>query len=367
MKLKEFVERLLGSLLGLGSVSNPDHEIAWRSARRTGIQVALACAGLVCAGAVLIFGYLWWKAYRTRMGDYTESDHVLISIDPLDLVENALIVGFAAVVLAGLATVVIARRALEPLRESLERQRSFVADASHELRTPLAVLNARAQYLQILTPQEDERREVVDELLGDTKILIDIVNDLLNAAARPSEEFVPVQVMPCIEGVQADMSVLAKKHGVEIDLDIGHGVTSDVRAAMPETAFRRCLVAVLNNAMNHTPTGGRIRIIVKSENARIVVRINDNGSGIVGIEPDRIFERFAHGSQEVLDGSGESGNGVGESSDAASSHGIGLALVRDIMSQYEGSVKLIETGPSGTTFELCVPLMVPCEKRRARP
>ena len=353
---------------------DPDWEISWRSARRIGLQVAAVCAALVLAGAVVVFAYLAYKAVFDPDMESIEAHHVAISFAPLDVTIGIALLGLSAVILAGLAAVFIARRAVEPLTESLRRQRAFVADASHELRTPLTVLNLRAQQLVTMIPaaepdserssvatgeesggmaareggelsgreyQDAALRSVALDLLDDTKILIDIVNDLLETAADVQADLVPASVEEAMDAVYHDMELLAERRDVTLTMS-----PVSARVVLPDVPFRRCLVALIDNAVAHTPRGGAVQVAAELTGSSVTIRVRDEGEGIVGIDPAHVFDRFARGA-----------GGESDAADGAvpQSHGIGLALVHDIAGRYGGSVVVEKTGPAGTIFALRVP------------
>ncbi|WP_449386453.1 histidine kinase dimerization/phospho-acceptor domain-containing protein [Cellulomonas soli] len=83
---------------------------------------------------------------------------------------------------AGAVGLLAARRAVRPVQDALATQRRFVADASHELRTPLTVVHTRAQLLLARTASDDPRRPVTAQLVEDTRVLGEVVTDLLVSA-----------------------------------------------------------------------------------------------------------------------------------------------------------------------------------------
>lgn len=101
------------------------------------------------------------------------------------------------------------------------------------------------------------------------------------------------------------------------------------------TALRRSLSALVTNALSHTPSGGRVRVWASTSGEFVVLPLAETGTGIRGIDPDRVFDRFAHGAPGALP-----------------SHGVGLALVRDTAAQAGGTVAVESTGPRGTTMSL---------------
>lgn len=291
------------------------------SARRISIRMALLCAAMVVAGATVFFVALWWKA--TKGPEAADSGkQIVVSLDFVDLGLAAAAAGIGAIILAGVGAFFFSRQATAPLEEAMERQRTFIADASHELRTPLSTMHLRVQQLEMLAGPEVQ--PVVAKLRTDTQGMVDIVDDLLAIASASHDPHARSRIRDVVDTVLSEQEVQAEALEVELEAKV-----DDSRCALGEVALSRCLTALVSNALSHTPRGGTVTIEVDNN----VVRVRDTGSGITGIDPNRIFDRFAHGDSGRLP-----------------SHGIGLALVRDTVNNAGGSVAVERTGPEGTTM-----------------
>jgi signal transduction histidine kinase len=301
------------------------------AAWRVGLLVASVCAGLVMLGGILFFGYLWFKARF----DATEpaAHHIVVALDTRDL-------ALLAIVAAGIAAVVASRRATAPMADALARQRAFVANAGHELRTPLAVLHARVQQLRRMTPPEDSRSGVVGELEQDSRALVDLVTDLLESAEGVAQAGARTDTGPIVEQVVSEVGLLAGQRQVTLTTS---GTNTNV--AMPAAALRRCLVALTNNAVTHTRDGGIVDIRTETNATTATILVRDQGTGLHGIRPDQLFQRFAHGTTDP------------DSAPVNASHGLGLSLVKDIATRYGGDVSLARSSPEGSTFRLRIPLI----------
>ena len=327
-------------------VHPPDPLDPRRSSRAIGWQVTGVSAVLVLVGAALAVGYLFWQ---TRPAEEAGGDpgSVRVFVEPANLVIAGLIVGAGAVLCAGGAAWLIARRAVRPLAEAARIQERFVADASHELRTPLAVLSARAQHLALLTPADDPRREIVGALRADARIMSEVVDDMLAAATGAPVRRGACVLADVVAGVVADLGALAAHRGVSVRMEPQPGVTPGmVVVALPEPDLRRCLVALVDNAIDHSPPGGTVVVSAEIEAAVACITVADGGSGIVGIAPERIFDRFAHGAATARGSDGA----------ARTRFGIGLSLVKDVVERHGGDVRVVRTGPDGTAFALRAPL-----------
>ena len=127
------------------------------------------------------------------------------------------------------------------------------------------------------------------------------------------------------------------------DVHLEFSADARPQARVDENAFRRAVLALADNALAHTPSGGRVSIRTAIEQKRAVITVADTGTGITGVDQERIFDRFVRTSS--------SGGTHGQRS-----FGIGLALVREIAVAAGGAVEVAATGPGGTVMKMTLPL-----------
>lgn len=342
----------LSAVVGGAADRDPDRRAYRRSALRIGLRVAVVSAALVFAVIVLVVVYLVWQLTPGQQLERHGPEDVHVYLDTFDLIIAVLTVGSVAVVLAGAATWLIAGRAVRPLAEAYRLQRTFVADASHELRTPLTVLSARVQQLQAMLAAATPERRVADALRDDTRALVDVVEDLLATTAGRTDERAEAALGNALAVAADDMAVLAREHQVHLAVAPG-----DALVRVTPTQLLRCLVALIDNAIGHSPTGGAVWVENETVGDRVVIRVRDEGQGITGIAPKRVFDRFAHGAPAA------------SGTPTRTSNGIGLSLVRDIAVRAGGDVEVERTGRAGTVFALSLPVVrhdSPAGARRVR-
>lgn len=309
------------------------------ASRSVGLQLAIASGALVVAAIGVAFFFVLDQLRPSEMNEPPKPGEHKIYIDTTEAMIAFIVVGLLAVAIAGVLSTIVTRRAVRPLGRALQVQRDFVADASHELRTPLAVLDARLQVLQRGLPAGDPSTATVAELRADARTLIDVVNDLL-LAADPERE-AAVEPAPLTEPVARavdSLRVLAAEAGVELVLEADPAV----RTTVPAASAQRCATALVDNALAHSPAGGTVRVAVARDGAHAVLTVTDQGPGIVGIDPARVFDRFARAQTAAPRRTG-------------AGFGIGLALVREIAARHGGEVVVESTGPSGTVIAMRVP------------
>jgi two-component system, OmpR family, sensor kinase len=251
--------------------------------------------------------------------------------------------GAAGMVLAGGLGALIARRAVAPLGHALARQQRFVADASHELRTPLTQLHTRAQLLEreMRTSADPRRmRDDVDQLVRGTRQLGEVVEELLVSASLRAEpqRYGPVDLHPlAVEAAEAERP-RADQRRIELRVDAPADASYVVRGT--ESALRRVLASLVDNAMSHTPAAGQVTIELRRQPRSSVVeaRVRDNGEGFDPDESARLFERFYRGA-----------HGDGRR------FGLGLSLVREVVVAHGGTVTATGAPDVGACFTVRLP------------
>jgi two-component system, OmpR family, sensor kinase len=258
-----------------------------------------------------------------------------------DLTGILLGVGAVGLVLSAFAGTVLARRAVRPLSDALTLQRSFVADASHELRTPLTLLSTRAQILRRSLVAHGADSAVLtdaDGVVSDAARMTEVVDELLVAADPWTDsELAPVELVALCAGLVDSARDYAKSHQVSLILDRSQddAVTTNGNAV----GLRRAVLAILDNAIEHTPSSGTVTVTVGRQGRHAVIDVSDTGPGIAPTEIERVFDRFHSGHQKA----------------SRRSYGLGLALAREVVTRNGGRLTVETTSESGTTFRVWLP------------
>ncbi|GAB1823605.1 sensor histidine kinase [Herbidospora sp. RD11066] len=243
------------------------------------------------------------------------------------LLHTLIVAELAALIAAAGIGHLTARRAIAPLGEALARQRRFTEDVSHELRTPLARLHTRAQLVAIRLKRGELPMEDVDKLVTGTRELGEVVEDLLlrDRLRRP------VDLALLAEQLADAESVRAESRGVAIEVHRANGPTV---VSGTETALRRVLSALVDNALTHTGPGGHIKIILSTTDDLVRLTVADDGAGLNPGNPVRLFDR-----------------GVTESR----GFGLGLALVKEVVDDHNGMLTVRSVPGEGATFTVTLP------------
>ncbi len=278
------------------------------------------------------------------------------------VVTALLLSGAVGVGLASLVGAWLARRAVSPMADTIAMQRRFVADAGHELRTPLTLLSTRVQLLARRlrrgTGAAEERLLAdVDGVVADTKVLTDILDELLVAAdTRVSAVREPLDLAALVRDCVAAAAAAAQSAGVGLVVE---GAGAPVVVEGSAGALRRAMTSLVDNALDHARS--RVVVSLEQDSREVQVSVADDGPGIAEEQAPRLFERFTSSRTETEEPA-RSGASPGRRH-----YGLGLALVADVAAVHDGRVTARGHGPEGGAV-LTLHLPAPrSERGRRRP
>lgn len=218
-------------------------------------------------------------------------------------------------------------------------RREMLANLSHDLRTPITTLLAHLESLQMDEPplSEQERSEYVAVAMRQGKRVARLVEQLLEAAkldagqiAANPESF---PVGDLLQDVVQKFSLAARERGIELALNVA---PAPLRVHADIALLERVFDNLIDNALRHTPQGGRVTISATPSGERVRLAVADSGSGMTPEEAARVFDRFYRGDLGRSTTSGQAG--------------LGLAIVRGIL-ELHGTSIAIDTRPGhGATF-----------------
>jgi signal transduction histidine kinase len=240
--------------------------------------------------------------------------------------------GGAVVVLHDLTTL----RQLEVIR------RDFVANVSHELKTPLTSITGYAETLLADEPDAETRRRFLETILSNARRMQRLVEDQLSLARIEGGGWQPhpeaLEIEPTTRDAWEPFALRAEAGGVGFSLEVAPGAREVV--ADPE-ALRQVLGNLFDNALRHTPAGGRITLHTLARDGGVALAVADTGSGIPADHLPRIFERFYRADPGRARGAGGSG--------------LGLAVVKHLVEGHGGRVSAESEVGRGTTVTCWFP------------
>ncbi|MGJ9417976.1 ATP-binding protein [Massilia sp. CMS3.1] len=234
-------------------------------------------------------------------------------------------------------------RSMEALREADRRKSEFLATLAHELRNPLAPIRNALELLRLAGDKPAMLERVRGTMERQVDQMVHLIDDLMEVA-RISNGKMDLQIK------RVDLqSVIAS--AVETSLPLvqagGHQLALDVPDEplwinVDTVRLSQVLSNLLSNASKYTLKHGRISISARTSGDTVVIVVADTGIGIAKPDLARVFDMFSQAPNSIVISKG----GLG----------IGLSLVRHLVTLHGGSVTASSAGPGhGSTFTICLP------------
>ncbi len=232
-------------------------------------------------------------------------------------------------------------RDVTELRRLEAMRRDFVANVSHELKTPLTSIAGYAETLASEASPGTQTERFVRPILSNARRMHRLVDDLLDLSRIESGRWQPdperVDVGGLADEAWAAFADRARERRIQFTTAVGNVryVTAD------SEALRQVLTNLLDNALRHTPPGGRITVSLEPAPGGVTVSVADTGSGIAPEHLPRIFERFYRADP-------------GRSREEGGT-GLGLAIVKHLVEAHGGRVEAHSSLGRGTTIRMFFP------------
>ena len=265
-------------------------------------------------------------------GETTEGAEIVIADRTLNVTARPLAEGGAVLALFDMTRV----RRLEAVR------RDFVANVSHELRTPLTIVGGFAETLADDDVPFDTRRQFVERILGNTRRMQRIVDDLLDLSRIESGGWVPHPTAIDLRLIAGDVMAAARDGAEKKGLRLVPDLAPDASTVLADaTALRQVLGNLVDNAVRHTATG-EVVLFARRHERGVLLGVRDTGVGIAPEHLPRIFERF----YRVDPARSREEGGTG----------LGLAIVKHLVEAHGGRVRAESELGAGTTITALFPV-----------
>jgi signal transduction histidine kinase len=263
---------------------------------------------------------------------------------------NLIYFNLLVLLLSSGASYLLARKTLEPIKEAMDAQNRFTADASHELRTPLTAMRT-----EIEVSLRDKKLDLIDAKkllqsnLEETGKLESLSNALLKIAKYEDDSrasFSKVSAEEVLIEAYEKVECLANKKSIEFETN--YYSSSETRSSQlsasnnifvkgDRQSLVELFVILLDNAIKYSPNKSKISLKVEKEKNKVFVRIRDHGMGIKACDLPHIFNRFYRAdtsrSKEKVDG-----------------YGLGLSIAKRIVEFHNGTITVASKPGKGSEF-----------------
>ncbi len=217
--------------------------------------------------------------------------------------------------------------------EQLSTIGSMLSGIVHDFKTPMTVISG---YVQLMADADDvvERRECADIVLKQTDMMTAMTRELLQFARGETEILIrKVYLQTFVRDVKEMVAQIFKGTDIEVDFNLGYRGA----ARFDEVKMKRAIANLAKNAREALGQRGRFTMAIQQTGDQVEFALGDSGPGLPPEIESRLFQSFAtHGKEDGT--------------------GLGLALVKKIVDDHQGEIRVESKAGEGVTFRLRLPL-----------
>ena len=263
----------------------------------------------------------FYKADRDGYTLVTFMDNTVVNESALTLFRYTLIFGGVAMVLFFFLSVFLARKIVNPLEESYQKQKQFISDAGHELKTPVSVVSANAELLS----RELGDNQWLQNIQYENERMGMLVGQLLDLArtedATPQMEHVDFSRL--VGGETLPFESVAFEKGFSLHTNITNGIA----VIGNSTQLKQIVSILLDNAIRHSKEQGEIWLTLTKEHGIAKLSVINKGDEIPPEQREKLFERFYR---------------VDTARNSEDKHyGLGLAIAKAITASHKGHIEVL--------------------------
>lgn len=229
-------------------------------------------------------------------------------------------------------------------RNMSEMREDLSATLTHDLRTPLIGQQKTLEYFsqESFGPLTQEQKDVLAALLRSNSRILDLVETLLSVYRNDNLGVDLTRGTVNLDELIADLLTEFQHLALERQIQLEYLCAENLLPAKADTLqIKRVLANLVHNALNYTPAGGTIKVLLGQNGYDALVEIIDTGPGLSELDLEQVFHRFyrVDGNRQVV------------------GTGLGLYLSRQIITAYHGRIWAENIMPTGCKFSFTLPLV----------
>jgi len=236
---------------------------------------------------------------------------------------------------------------IEQLHEADRQKSDLIANISHDLRSPLTSIRGHLETLLLKENRlsDGEREEYLSLTLRNVSGFQNLVEELLDLARLEARQISPEPQEFSLAELVQDVVLKVRPRSREKNITLLYEPEENLPLYSGDIGLiERGVTNILDNALDHTPAGGRVTITLGGGERQQILTVSDTGEGIAEADLAHIFERFYRADKSRTR--------------KARSTGLGLAIAREVMELHRGSIGAENNPGGGARFVLSFPLTV---------
>jgi signal transduction histidine kinase len=227
-------------------------------------------------------------------------------------------------------------------------QREILSTTTHDLKGPLGAISISCDVLLDKELQDKRTRDVLERISSSANSAIHLIEEFLSARRIEEGTFVlrprQQEITPILERCLDTFRLPYETRGIKLSLQSSSG---DLSGCIDSLGLERVVSNLLSNGIKFTPRGGAVQICARRVNSGLLVSVSDTGAGMEPSEAQTLFQRYSRLSKHA----------------AVPGAGLGLFIVKSVVSAHAGSVDVTSAVGQGTTFDLFFPDASPVNER----
>lgn len=263
----------------------------------------------------------FYKADKNGYILVTFMDNTIVNENAVTLFRYTLIFGVVALVAFFFLSKFLARKIVDPLEESYQKQKQFISDAGHELKTPVSVVSANAELLE----REFGDNQWLKNIQYENERMGLLIGQLLDLARTENvtPQLEQIDLSHIVAGEALPFESVAFEKGLELKTDI----SDNIKVTGNSTQLKQLVSILLDNAIKHTNEKGDVFCKLIKENNFAKISVINKGGEIPKEHRKKLFERFYR---------------VDDARNSESNHyGLGLAIAKAIVDSHKGKIEVL--------------------------
>lgn len=259
--------------------------------------------------------------YKTDKGGYilvVFMDNTVVNESAITLFRYTLIFGSVALLVFFFLSIFLAKKIVDPIEESYQKQKQFISDAGHELKTPVSVVSANAELLQ----REIGDNRWLQNIQYENERMGMLVGQLLDLARTENvtPQMEQIDFSRLVAGEALPFESVAFEKGLSLQCNIVPGIA----VVGNGTQLKQLTAILLDNAIAHSKSEGEVRLTLRKEHGITELSVINKGDEIPAQQQEQLFERFyrtdpARGGEDQH-------------------YGLGLAIAKAIVNSHNGQI-----------------------------
>ncbi|MGL4548461.1 sensor histidine kinase [Eubacterium aggregans] len=283
--------------------------------------------------------------YNKQGKDYTVQVFQIINTEQSVIryiISFLLFIGCGSILVLIPISYFLAGKSLQPIKETFENQKKFIADASHELRTPLTVIQTNVEVLKMKEDEIlNENIRWLNNISLETETMAKLISELLLIAQADNRKIAMKKEVFDLSALCAEIQDLMYDVAADHQIHLKGNLQGGICYKGDEERLKQAIRILVDNAIKYTPGEGSVTIGLSEGVCSVSISVQDTGVGLSEEDQKKIFSRF----YRVDNARHRESGGVG----------LGLNIAAVIVKQHNGKIKIDSTIDVGSTFTIVLP------------